>query len=117
MHPVQRLVLPRVDFEDDLVGAVSQVLLLPTDEDGTTEPSGRIAETSTARRRAGRGSPAMRRCHLAQVHVEILDRTAVDLFAHQRVGVVGQAEVDTLGPSQRAVQFGPVEAPVQTLIA
>ena len=39
-----------------------------------------------------------RQQHLAQVQVEILHASGIDLLAHQRIGVVGQAELDAFGP-------------------
>ena len=44
--------------------------------------------------------------HMRQVNVGVLHLTGVDLLAHRRVGLVGQAHFDGVGFGQHAIEFG-----------
>ena len=54
--------------------------------------------------------------HVGEVDVDVLHLARVDLRAADRVGLVGQPQLDAVDLGQGAVQLGAVEAPVQTPI-
>ena len=107
VHAFQRRVLPAVDLEDHLTGPGEPGGVVahgggrdqgPVGGDARDLDQGRIQRTEEALQGHGR--------HLAEVHVEIVHLPPVDPFTGDGIGIVGQAELDAVGPGERAVQFG-----------
>src|SRR5690606_14279926 len=107
VHALQERVLPGVDLEDHALGPVEPGLVVADRGGGDERAVGVHARDLDHRRVEGaeEALPGDRR-HLAQVHVQVFHLAAVDAFAGDRVGIVGQAELDAVGAGQGAVQFG-----------
>ncbi|MPL73795.1 hypothetical protein SDC9_19601 [bioreactor metagenome] len=106
VHPLERFRLPAVHLEDDLVGAIEPGLVVADRGGGDQLAAGRDARDLDHGEVeiAVKPFPDHRR-DLAQVHVDVIHLAAVDALAQDRVGVVGQAELDAVGTGQRTVKL------------
>lgn len=107
MHPLQRQVLPAIDFQDHALRAVEPGLVV-ADRGGRDQRSvGADAGHFDHRHveRAKKALPRHRR-DLAQMHVEIFHLATIDPLSRDRIGIIGQAKFDAVRFCQRTVQFG-----------
>jgi len=108
VHALQRRALPAVHLENDLLRPVEPGLVV-ADGRRWHQRAIRPDRRDLDHRRVERPKKALprHRRDLAEVHVEILHLAAVDLLPRNGVRIVGQTELDPVGPGERAVQFRP----------
>lgn len=107
VHALETGVLQRVDFQNDLVGLVQPGVVVADRRRGN-QPAVRQDARDLDHRHievAQKAEPGQLR-HMRQVDVGVLHLPGVDLLAHHRVGLVGQAHLDAIDLGQRAVELG-----------
>ena len=85
----------------------SQVLLLPTEEDGINRPSSQHAgDLDHGDVELAEKAEPDELGDVGQMDVDVFHLAGVDALAAGRVGLVGQPQLDAVDLRQRAVEFG-----------
>jgi hypothetical protein len=107
VHALQRRVLAGVDLQNDGVGLVQPGLVVAHRRRRDQPAVGQDARHLDHRhvQVAEKAEPHELR-HMRQMDIGVLHLPVVDLLAHRRVGLVGQAHLDAMHLGQCAVELG-----------
>lgn len=107
VHALQARVVPRVHFQDHLVGLVQPGLVVAHRGRGDQPPVGQHARhLDHGHVELAQKTEPHKLRHMRQVNVHILHVPRIDLAAHRGVGLVGQAHFDAVHLRQGAIQLG-----------